>query len=331
MRKYFQHVQNGTKNLITKYYLVLIPFLLLLLWHQFIQNNSFNGVRQSSELLKGNEQLKNNKCYESFVNNSYLESPKYSSQDSSIAYAEFLNCILADNFNNMNGFKFSVNTEFDTSYILVDFGLPEILKFNVYDYRLPSDFIATQEYQELKHIFQSIRDIKIRFNLLMSNLLLSKHNIENRSVKLKIDVNFLIYLFQQAINKLQNKKTTILIKGYADGSIQNDWKRNLNYQNRDNYRNIEYYPFPNSIVKSDYEYHLYDNNVEKHEIIGNLYSNCDLPFLRAKYVADELIQPLLKMNNLDDIEIKILEGKVFDEVYQKPKLRFVDIYVKFEL
>lgn len=329
MKSYFQHVQSGTKNIISKYYLVILPFLVPIFWWLFNHSNYLNSNLLSNELLEQNEVPDLKDCFKNLCN--------YPKNDSVKLYSEMLSCLLETTFASKDGFHIALNTSYDTSYLLVDFSLPNLFKFNKYEYRLPSDYIASIEYQDAKQIIQKVRDINIRFDKLQASLLWNKQRFEKhecgKSLNVKLDIGVIINFIEKWINKFQNKKTSILIKGYTDGSVKKYWFRNLIPNFIDEYKSIDYYPMPDSYKNAEFEYHLYKDDLKEHclDCNSNRYKNSDLPFLRAKYISEEIIKPQLKMYDIDDIDIKILQGKVIERAIQKPQLRFVDVFIKFEL
>ncbi|WP_020396011.1 hypothetical protein [Thiolinea disciformis] len=86
-------------------------------------------------------------------------------------------------------------------------------------------------------------------------------------------------------NNLGNKvnELHLYVKGYADKS-RTEWREKID--EKYDYRDIFYY---HSADRFNEEYIINAKNIKLYKIIGDNYTNLDLPFLRAKYVADNYL------------------------------------------
>lgn len=141
--------------------------------------------------------------------------------------------------------------------------------------------------------------------------------------KFKVSINELsaelIYAIM-ALHKAAGSCTEVLVKGYADGQIT-PWAlpiKSGKYQ----YQYLEVYPAVDPQSQNPLEY--------KHELspypIGDSYDNRKLPNLRAEFVKEELIRPMLKAcNTWKEISVQIIDGYEFSQ--WNPEDRKVQIYV----
>jgi hypothetical protein len=134
--------------------------------------------------------------------------------------------------------------------------------------------------------------------------------------KLELLIEYLYSI--KAIGSIQNRRIQILIKGYADGK-STDWSRPLvaNFA----YDKIFVLPpvNPNSLNPTQYR------GAPQIFQVSNPYRNKDLPDLRAQFVKDDLIEPVLEQcPGASPANVKILKGYEFSRP-GNPNLRRVEI------
>lgn len=112
----------------------------------------------------------------------------------------------------------------------------------------------------------------------------------------------------------------VLVKGYADGQIT-EWTRELKSSGY-YYREIPIYPMANPGSENPFEY---VRNIETRHV-PEVYTNRDLPNLRAMFVKENLIAPFLSACNTGgNVRVSILEGYEFTN--WNPLERKVQVYL----
>jgi len=221
---------------------------------------------------------------------------------------------------------------YNKNNLVAELHFDQLLRFERAEYRLPADFIISDGYKEIRQIGKSISNNrrKERKSLYENAMNDSELSIDREGIDLalKIDFDAIATLLGRLRNKILNLKTTIYVRGFADGSNMQGWKRPLyaehHYSN--NYDSIIYYP-PNKKGR-DYDFEFSDTP-QTWFIEGEMYGNRDLPILRAKYVIDEFIAPQLRVRGLEDVECRVLGGKAIDRVTNLAKMRFVEVFIEF--
>lgn len=131
-------------------------------------------------------------------------------------------------------------------------------------------------------------------------------------IKIPIFKFFAEFIYaSKKIHAMSHSKAEILVKGYADGQM-NDWKRPL-LRGRYEYRDIKMYPIAEPDSMNPF---TYIHSEVSHKIDSN-YNNNDLPNLRAKFVMEDLIKPFLHNRNCinsQNIETHILQGYEYREI-----------------
>jgi len=121
-------------------------------------------------------------------------------------------------------------------------------------------------------------------------------------------------------------KVYVFVKGYSDTTENESWE---GYLNKDYfYEDIPYYRAINKMFTS---YLIADDNInivnipQEEDIGKGMYSNRDLPFLRAKFVMDNYIVNFLTECTNVEFKAGILEGEVISGNDQK--MRNVEVYI----
>lgn len=327
MANYFNTVQSGTKTLLVKYYLVILPFLIPLFWYIF--NYKSKDIDQNLSSYNSSQQVSNCSqlvwdCIKTFENPIEL--------DSDLVLKELIGCIFGGT-SKIDGSDFELSTSFDEKKVILELYFSNLFFFEKYSYTLPLDYVSHSAYMKSRNIIQFIKESSTEFDKLLFTILLNKQKLKRESGKCKLFINLdlggIYNILEGFINRITNRKTTIFIKGFADGSQVENWEKVMdkNYF----YSAITYYPLPDNFGNRDFEYHLCTNEPETYFISNGIYKNRDLPILRANYILEEFLVPQLKMYNFDNLYLKVLSGKEVKRVSNKPKLRFVDLFIRIEI
>lgn len=139
--------------------------------------------------------------------------------------------------------------------------------------------------------------------------------LEARS-KLDLIIEYLYSI--KALSSITDRRIQILIKGYADGT-RADWSRPLIAHFI--YDKIVVLPPVNPYSLNPMQY----SKVQRVQQISNPYKNKDLPDLRARFIEDDLIGPVLaQCPGASPANLKILKGYEFTKP-GNPNLRRVEL------
>ncbi len=315
MFKYLDNINNGTQNavkLIRQYKYFILPYVVAIITY---------GIYEWAERSTSTN-MDNNATEEPFI------AP--TTKDTLV--------FILEEFNKRNGLFKGINSiqlagKIDSKSLITELDISVPLSFDLYEYRLPPDFIASNSFKKVNSLGKSIQNKEDErfwglFEETINNSSINS-GADGFDIKYLIDVNGLLTLKRIIDSKINGTKTTIYVKGFADGSHELGWSRPLEKTHFYDY--IEYIPKSDRHPPVDFDY-FYDDTMTATKINAKgdgRYRNDDLPNLRAKYIVEELIKPQIKIHGLDT-DIKILEGKVIDRVKDKSNLRFVNIYIEFE-
>ncbi len=137
-----------------------------------------------------------------------------------------------------------------------------------------------------------------------------------------------IMMLRGIIAHLANRvdKVYLFVKGYSDTTPNEDWR--LYLSKGEMYNVIEYYEASNSL------YTTYEINPQMKKMVNlpldknlpkNMYSNADLPLLRAKFVQEKYINEFLKECTNIEFESGILEGQVLNKSIEQ--MRNVEVFI----
>jgi hypothetical protein len=122
------------------------------------------------------------------------------------------------------------------------------------------------------------------------------------------------------IIKASGSCAEIMVKGYADGKVT-EWGRELS-PGRYHYKEIPVYPKVDPGSENPFKYF---RTVEM-RTVPEVYTNQDLPNLRAMFVKENLIIPFLSdCNKLGNIQVSILDG--YEYARWSPMERKVQVYL----
>lgn len=129
----------------------------------------------------------------------------------------------------------------------------------------------------------------------------------------------LLYIIRK-VSKLPHSRIEILVKGYADGQMS-EWEKPLR-SGRYAYREIPLYPKVKHSSANSYDY----IHSALRTPVPYFYTNNTLPNLRAMFIKEELIEPILSQCAMPrSVEAYVLEGDEFSEIDRLK--RKVQIYI----
>jgi hypothetical protein len=167
-----------------------------------------------------------------------------------------------------------------------------------------------------------------------------KEKIKEIIKRMKISVEFSFFrLFKLKAEELQeiiaelyysiaslgkDYPVDIYVKGYADG-YKYGWTMPFTEIPRYRYNSIDYLPAMDTSSLNPFEY---SSVAKQYNFDNKVYNNRDLPNLRAFFVKNDMIEPLIKRCSNKIRSVRILEGYEFSKDTIDPMERKVQIFIR---
>lgn len=212
-----------------------------------------------------------------------------------------------------------------------------IFAFDKYEYRLSPNFLLSKQYKNLTEEANLFRNQELQKDIAKEILttidehtgLKAEYNEGKLKGELKIDrpIDFFFEMISLLKKLSQQGKIKLLVRGFADGE-KSSWSRKINTMPYD-YKEVKYFPVKNGEECRDFNF-IYKDTIATMNIENGIYSNEHLPNLRAKYILEEFIIPLIEVNGLKDkVEVGILEGKEYFRSNHIEGLRMVEFIIYY--